>query len=224
MSLSPASPGSHGPGRICPVSCVTALLEDLWSAPIMHFPTPKKGGGHKSVPVFCHPPFFFICSTNAYRLLFLYPSYANTRARLKHTQTHCVKWWIIRLVSVNHVTSLAGIRRQPQPEVCYQEGSSSTVTDTGNAQRVYLDIIKRQKGSINKETQWVAELKYTVLVMSYLNSEFILLGITQKRGSGQPWQKLYSSFCFIARRFSPLSGDTVGPGEIVWATACICEK
>ena len=75
--------------------------------------------------------------------------------------------------------------------------------------------------------QWVAELKYTVLVMSYLNSEFILLGITQKRGSGQHWQKktkhkLYSSFCLAARRLSPSSGDTVGPGEIVWATACIC--
>lgn len=69
----------------------------------------------------------------------------------------------------------------------------------------------------------VAELKYTVLVMSYLNSEFILLGITQKQGSGQHWQKLYSSFCFAARRFSLSSGDRVGPGEIVWATACIGE-
>lgn len=66
-----------------------------------------------------------------------------------------------------------------------------------------------------RDTLWVAELKYTVLVMSYLNSEFILLGITQKQSSGQRWQKLYSSFCFTARRFSLSCSDTVGPGEIV---------
>lgn len=53
-----------------------------------------------------------------------------------------------------------------------------------------------------------AELKYTALVMSYLNSEFILRGITQKhRGSGQHWRSVkkgpfHGSFCSTGRRFS----------------------
>lgn len=59
--------------------------------------------------------------------------------------------------------------------------------------------------------------------MSYLNSEIILLGITQKQGSGQNWQKLSSSFCSAAKGLSLSCSNTVGDGEMVGAAACICE-
>lgn len=66
--------------------------------------------------------------------------------------------------------------------------------------RVYRDIIKEQKGSA---TPQVAELEYSLLVMSYLNSESILPGITQKCNSGQHWQKKSPALSASVPRDSP---------------------
>lgn len=70
-----------------------------------------------------------------------------------------------------------------------------------------------------RAAQQVAELEYSLLVMSYLNSESILPGITQKCDSGQHGQKLSGSFCLGAQRFSPWSRsrsssrNRPGPGK-----------
>lgn len=51
----------------------------------------------------------------------------------------------------------------------------------------YNKTEKKKEFKIQRVPQWEAELKSTVLVMSYLNSEFILLGNTQKQGFRQFW-------------------------------------
>lgn len=87
------------------------------------------------------------------------------------------------------------------------------------AARNKIKLLKQQR-----VPQWEAELKYTVLVMSYLNSEFILLGITQKQGFRQFWfggggwgdNKNFTALsAWLPEDSPPSRGDTAGSREMV---------
>lgn len=84
-----------------------------------------------------------------------------------------------------------------------------------SVQCVYPDKIKEQEVPA---TLQVAELEYSLLVMSYLNSESILPGITQKCKSGQRRQNRLQLFLLQRPEILPVEQQQAGPGKSFPAT------